>query len=115
MAKCSRILLTLFVNFLTPFLLFCIFGTLGSNLRGKIIDVNFHKSIIHSIAALTYEQAQALIDEPDENSKEIKCGAVKRLASIARILRQKRIDAGASTLASTEGELKIFEGPINNI
>lgn len=75
--------------------------------EGKIVDVNFHKSIIHSIAALTYEQAQALIDEPDENSKEIKCGAVKRLASIARILRQRRIDAGALTLASPEGELNV--------
>lgn len=70
--------------------------------EGKILDVEFHKSIIHSIAALTYEQAQGLIDQPEENSSEIKCGAVKRLAAIARILRNKRIAAGALTLASPE-------------
>ena len=66
--------------------------------EGKIIDVEFHKSIIHSIAALTYEQAQVLIDQPEENAKETKCGAVKRLSKIARIMRAKRIAAGALTL-----------------
>lgn len=81
--------------------------------EGKIIDVEFHKSIIHSIAALTYEQAQVLIDQPEENGKETKCGAVKRLSKIARIMRAKRIAAGALTLASPEVKFVLDSESLN--
>jgi len=82
--------------------------------EGKIIDVEFHKSIIHSIAALTYEQAQTLIDQPDGNAEsDIKCGAVKRLAAIARIMRDKRIRAGALTLASPEVKFVLDSESLN--
>lgn len=65
----------------------------------EIVDVQFHKSIIHSIGALTYQEAQAFIDQPDDEN-DIKANAVKQLNSLAQILRKRRIEAGALTLAS---------------
>jgi exosome complex exonuclease DIS3/RRP44 len=73
--------------------------------EAEIINVDFKKSLIHSIAALTYQQAQILIDQPDDVD-DIQAGAVKRLALLARKFRQRRIDAGALTLASPEVKCK---------
>ena len=67
----------------------------------EIMHVDFKKTVIHSIAALTYQQAQTFIDQPDD-PKDIQAGAVKRLAHLARKFRQRRVDAGALTLASPE-------------
>ena len=67
----------------------------------EIINVDFQKSLIHSIGALTYQQAQGFIEQPD-NENDIQACAVKRLALLARKFRQRRIDAGALTLASPE-------------
>jgi exosome complex exonuclease DIS3/RRP44 len=69
--------------------------------EADIVNVEFKKSVIHSIAALTYQQAQLLIDQP-EDANDIQGGAVKRLALLARMFRKRRIDAGALTLASPE-------------
>jgi len=80
----------------------------------EIVDVEFKKSIIHSIAALTYQQAQALIDKPDQDCKDdIQAGAVKRLASLARKFRARRIDAGALTLASPEVKFVLDSESLN--
>lgn len=65
----------------------------------EIVDVQFQKSIIHSIGALTYQEAQAFIDQPDDEN-DIRASAVKRLNSLARILKKRRIEAGALSLAS---------------
>ena len=80
--------------------------------EAEVVHVEFKKSIIHSIAALTYQQAQALIDQPDDGS-DIQAGAVKRLASIARKLRVKRIAAGALTLASPEVKFVLDSESLN--
>jgi exosome complex exonuclease DIS3/RRP44 len=69
--------------------------------EADIVNVEFKKSVIHSIAALTYQQAQLLIDQP-EDANDLQGGAVKRLALLARMFRKRRIDAGALTLASPE-------------
>ena len=65
----------------------------------NILSVDFFNSAIRSKASLTYEQAQNMLDHPssDEINK-----SVNRLNRIARIFRQRRIDAGALTLASPE-------------
>ena len=70
----------------------------------QIVDAKFQKTLIHSIAALTYQQAQTMIDLPDtpENLKDKQVAAVKGLAHLARLLSKRRIDAGALTLASPE-------------
>ena len=77
-----------------------------------IVDVEFKKSIIHSIAALTYQQAQGMIDQPDSD-EDIKVGAVKRLASLARKFRERRINAGALTLASPEVKFVLDSESLN--
>jgi exosome complex exonuclease DIS3/RRP44 len=78
-----------------------------------IVDVDFKKSIIHSVAALTYQQAQTLIDTPHDDKSDIKVGAVKRLASLARKFRKRRIDAGALTLASPEVKFVLDSESLN--
>lgn len=80
--------------------------------EADIIDVDFRKSIIHSIAALTYQQAQGLIDQPDDPD-DVQAGAVKRLASLARKFRARRIDAGALTLASPEVKFVLDSESLN--
>jgi exosome complex exonuclease DIS3/RRP44 len=50
--------------------------------EAEILNVEFQKTIIHSIAALTYQQAQTMIDQPDDPN-DIQSNAVKRLASLA--------------------------------
>jgi len=78
----------------------------------EIVNVEFKKSIIHSIAALTYQQAQSLIEQPADNN-DIQAGAVKRLALLARKFRQRRIDAGALTLASPEVKFVLDSESLN--
>lgn len=70
----------------------------------QIVNVEFHKTLIHSIAALTYQEAQTMIDLPDTpaNMKDKQVAAVKGLAHLARLFRKTRIDSGALTLASPE-------------
>ena len=73
--------------------------------EGSIVNVNFCKSVIRSVASLTYDEAQAMLDDAsctDQISK-----SVKLLNRFARILRQNRIDEGALTLASPEVRFKL--------
>ena len=79
----------------------------------EIVNVDFKKTVIHSIAALTYQQAQSFIDQPDTHSDDPQVGAVKRLASLARKFRKKRIDAGALTLASPEVKFVLDSESLN--
>ena len=82
--------------------------------EAEIINVDFKKSIIHSIAALTYQEAQTFIDQPDDAaSDDARVSAVKGLASLARKFRKKRIDAGALTLASPEVKFVLDSESLN--
>lgn len=80
--------------------------------EADIVNVDFKKTIIHSIAALTYQQAQSLIDQPEDGG-DIQAGAVKRLASLARKFRARRIGAGALTLASPEVKFVLDSESLN--
>ena len=61
-----------------------------------VLDVSFHKSVIHSVASLTYDQAQIILDDKStthdaENDVNYKIGeSVKLLNHIAHLLRNKR-------------------------
>ena len=72
---------------------------------GNIHDVRFCKSVIHSVASLTYDEAQAMLDAPSPDSQVAQ--SVLLLNKLARILRQRRIDMGALTLASPEVRFKL--------
>ena len=92
--------------------------------EGNIHDVRFAKSVIHSVASLTYDQAQVMLDDPnipdirsaacpkvgsgrDEEEIDFTIGtSVKLLNHFARKLRKRRIDMGALTLASPEVRFK---------
>ncbi len=70
-----------------------------------IVNVRYTKSIIRSKASLTYDEAQARLDDPKMNDS-ISLG-VKALNGLAKKLRAKRIAKGALTLASPEVRFKL--------
>ncbi len=78
---------------------------------GSIVDVKFCKSVIHSKASLTYDEAQTMLDTYSSSHKSSRDVSIPKsvnlLNKIARILRQNRIDAGALTLASPEVRFKL--------
>ena len=89
--------------------------------EANIIDAKFFKSCIHSVASMTYDEAQAILDAgcpPETDAENLSTTtkvelSVHFLNKIAKILRQKRIDNGALTLASPEVRFK-FEGESDN-
>jgi len=66
---------------------------------GNIVDTTFHKAVIRSVASFTYAQAQERLDSDATDSITVSC---KNLRKFARILKQRRLDAGALLLASSE-------------
>lgn len=90
----------------------------------EVVDVQFCKSLIRSVASLSYQEAQELLDDQNAgdvygyNSKpkkkkqgeskddferrQVLGSGIKTLNVIATRLRAKRIEAGALTLASPE-------------
>ena len=92
--------------------------------RGNILgEVRFTKSVIHSVASLTYDEAQQMLDmediQADHPALDLKCGgknnrvvvsdSVRLLNHLAIALRNRRIEEGALTLASTEVRFKLDE------
>ncbi|RYG67410.1 RNB domain-containing ribonuclease [archaeon] len=76
--------------------------------NANILNVDFCKSVIHSKASLSYAQAQDILDSPIP-SPEPTHDSLRNLNKIARILKQRRIEAGALTLASPEVRFKLDE------
>ncbi|VDK28304.1 unnamed protein product, partial [Anisakis simplex] len=84
------------------------------NADADIIKVKFHKSIIESKAALTYEMAQKRIDDKSLNDEVTK--SLRNLMVLSRKLKAKRMAKGALTLASSEIRFNIdseTRDPIN--
>lgn len=70
-----------------------------------ILSTTFTKSIIRSREAFTYAEAQMRIDDPTQDDKVTQ--GLRGLNHLAKILKEKRIDAGALTLASPEIRFEI--------
>lgn len=66
----------------------------------KIIATSFTKSVINSKASLTYAEAQMKID--DKSQDDTLTRSLRNLNRLAKILKQRRVDDGALTLASPE-------------
>lgn len=77
----------------------------------EIEDVSYHKTIIRSVSSLTYKDAQAMIDDKSDKSDLTK--GIRYLMKIAKVLRQKRNDAGALTLASPEVKFNLNWDTLN--
>ncbi|KAJ5297628.1 hypothetical protein PENANT_c005G03038 [Penicillium antarcticum] len=68
--------------------------------EAEIVSSDFTKSVIRSREAFSYEQAQLRID--DKSQKDELTDSMRNLLKFSKVLRQKRMDAGALNLASPE-------------
>ncbi|XP_030756303.1 exosome complex exonuclease RRP44 [Sitophilus oryzae] len=68
--------------------------------EANILNTRFHKSIIKSKRAMTYEEAQLTID--DKTKTDSLAESLRNLNKLAKILKKRRLDNGALVLASTE-------------
>jgi len=66
----------------------------------EVVSVSFCKSVILSKFSFMYSEAQARIDDVNDNTETAK--GLRVLNSLAKQLRQKRLDRGALMLASPE-------------
>lgn len=83
----------------------------------EILNHRFTKSVIHSCAQLSYEQAQAILDDKiDENDlPDVGNGftykdvykSVKSLGKLSEILRERRFENGALRLGRTKVSIKL--------
>ncbi|XP_078448448.1 ribonuclease II family protein [Wolffia australiana] len=73
--------------------------------QAEIISTRFTKSVIKSCAALSYVEAQARMD--DSRLVDALTTNLRNLNALAKIMRQRRIDRGALTLASAEVKFQI--------
>ncbi|KAJ3336323.1 exosome catalytic subunit dis3 [Gonapodya sp. JEL0774] len=71
----------------------------------EIVGVEFAKSVIRSKASLTYEEAQARMDDSLQTDP-ITTG-IRNLNKLAKVLRSRRIEGGALTLASPEVRFRL--------
>merc|ERR1712112_483515 len=66
----------------------------------KIVSTKFHKSIIKSRSAMTYEEAQNRIDDSKDETSITK--SLRILLNLSRILKARRVENGSLVLASSE-------------
>ncbi|TIC17179.1 RNB-domain-containing protein [Wallemia mellicola] len=84
-------------------LAFSVIWELNSN--AEIVDIKFHKSVIASKSAFTYEEAQLRKD--DKSLNDPLTVAIRLLNHIAIQLKQKRLERGALDLASPEVKIHL--------
>lgn len=73
--------------------------------KANVIRSWFNKTIIHSVAALEYKQAQTLIDDETNNSPL--AIRLRVLNNLAKIIRQRRLDSGGLVLASNDVKFEL--------
>ena len=74
--------------------------------EAEIVNVDFCKSIIRSIGAFSYGEAQLIKDDPYDKDS-VKATSIRGLCHLARILKGKRREAGALELASPQVNFKL--------
>lgn len=60
--------------------------------QANIVNTKFHKSIIKSKKAMTYEEAQITIDDASQNNSIAQ--SLRNLNMLAKILKRKRLENG---------------------
>ncbi|XP_026737585.1 exosome complex exonuclease RRP44 [Trichoplusia ni] len=68
--------------------------------NANVLSTKFHKSVIKSASAMTYEEAQIAIDDKSRKDKIV--SSLRILNALAKKLKKKRLDNGALLLASPE-------------
>ncbi|GAM19631.1 hypothetical protein SAMD00019534_028060, partial [Acytostelium subglobosum LB1] len=74
---------------------------------GNVLDVEYTKSLIRSVASLTYEQAQIKID--DATQQDQVSTNLRMLLRLSKVLKTRRFEAGALYLASPQVKFKTEE------
>ncbi|KAK6199694.1 hypothetical protein LQW54_009948 [Pestalotiopsis sp. IQ-011] len=75
------------------------------NEAADIVNVRFTKSVIKSLEAFSYEQAQLRID--DASQQDDLTNSMRSLLMLSKKLKQKRMDAGALSLSSPEVKVQM--------
>lgn len=75
------------------------------NSQAVVLSTKFCKSIIRSRNAFTYAEAQMRID--DSSQQDMVTVGLRGLSRLAKLLKERRIDKGALTLASPEVRFEI--------
>ena len=73
--------------------------------EAEIVGSSFTKSVIRSRRAFSYEEAQQQIDDASSNDELTQ--SMRTLLFLSKMLRQKRMDAGALNLASPEVRIQM--------
>lgn len=60
--------------------------------KANILNTRFHKSIIRSRKAMTYEEAQLTID--DKSKTDSIAESLRNLNMLAKILKKRRLEKG---------------------
>lgn len=60
--------------------------------NANILTTKFHKSIIESKKAMTYEEAQLIIDDKTQNHEIAQ--SLRNLNKLAKVLKKRRVDNG---------------------
>ncbi|ODV92280.1 hypothetical protein CANCADRAFT_55977 [Tortispora caseinolytica NRRL Y-17796] len=71
----------------------------------EIVSTRFTKSVIKSVNAFSYDEAQKRIDETSNSDELTK--SMRMLLKLSKQLKQRRIDAGALNLASPEVSVRL--------
>lgn len=70
----------------------CLLMYMEYDTNANIINTRFHKSIIRSRSAMTYEEAQITID--DKSKKDSIAISLRGLNMLAKILKKRRLEKG---------------------
>lgn len=81
--------------------------------EANILSTKYHKSVIKSKAALTYEEAQLIIDDETQNTDIAE--SLRQLNRLAKILKQRRMEKGALVLASPEIRFQVDSDSLDPI
>ncbi|RZC38435.1 exosome complex exonuclease RRP44, partial [Asbolus verrucosus] len=73
--------------------------------NANILSTRFHKSIIKSRKAMTYEEAQLIID--DKTKQDSLAEALRNLNKLAKIMKERRLANGALVLTSPEVKIQM--------
>lgn len=61
--------------------------------KAEIVNTKFHKSVIKSRKAMTYEEAQLKIDDKSQNDSL--AVSLRNLNNLAKILKKRRMKKGS--------------------
>ncbi len=77
------------------------------NGEGEVVNYEIKPSIIHSKRRFTYEEVQAILDDPD--SEDPYAGVLKEMNRLSQLLRRKRLAEGSIDFDTPEVKFKLDE------